>query len=122
MNINELIDEMESIYFVDKENQFNISMVYYDNKSRNWHDSISDVNSLKALNYSDWRLPNVEEAIWVLNNVKFNWEKYDVIHGRFLTSDKDEFYNDKDLIKTVGISGNIFFDNKEQIMGVFFIR
>ena len=64
MNINDLIDTIDDIVFVDKKNRYNITMIYNYKSDIKWDESIP-IKKTKLLNYSDWRLPTLSELKWI---------------------------------------------------------
>lgn len=64
MNINDLIDNIDKVTFVEKENPFNIKMIYFltgDRFKTLWYVAKENVKQCDMLNYTDWRIPTIEE-------------------------------------------------------------
>lgn len=66
MNINDLIDNIDNIVFVDKKNRYNITMIYNYKSDIKWK-ALSWTKKINLLNYTDWRLPTADELKTLLS-------------------------------------------------------
>lgn len=114
MNVNRMIDEFENIQTINKENKFNIKMIYhhryigqFENDTNEyipmtWNQLMAKINNgIKSMTfggYDDWRLPNTDELKWILDNYSNNrivtfWAKdrFDTKHAYAVSSGWGKF-------------------------------
>ena len=124
MNANEFIDIMDKIYFIDEENPLNIKMIYVDdNKMRSWDDNIKAAEKMNLLDYTDWKVPTIDEYIWILDNVKIQYKI--MIIGKYWTCMEREEYDGegkRTLAWAVSYNGRSFYEWKKRRMYSLFIR
>lgn len=70
MNINDLIDYIDDVTFVDKKNPYNISMIYFSNISESYIETKKIALNCDIMDYTDWRLPTINELEYI-NKISF---------------------------------------------------
>lgn len=138
MNVNDLIDCIDDIQFLNEKNKFNISMIYYSGK-KSWNEASAELikkNKNLLCGYTDWRLPTIDEMKYIcktkiLRNIFLKGESYgesyeaiDSLLYEWILCDSPKSHhiaNDRAAV-VFGYDGDDSVVRKYDKMGVIYIR